>query len=219
MLRKFLVSLAVLFIVFSAVSGWANTTYSFSTGTTTSSRFGGSASVSGTFLYNPLASPAALPEPDGSQRYVDAMLNLTGSVAGYSFSDPNGRVFVANDKPAVDPHDFFTLNADSGTWPGGSHNITGFQIGGYQLVNVRLFWLEGQLGITDFLSNQNLPAVLPTFQGRLALDFVPIGSTAPVNYNDSVFFDGLYVSAVPEPGTMLLLGLGLIGVAGVRRFK
>jgi hypothetical protein len=38
---------------------------------------------------------------------------------------------------------------------------------------VRLFWIEGMPGVGDFTANDAMPAVLPTFAGRLALDFVP----------------------------------------------
>jgi hypothetical protein len=226
MLRKIFASFAILCIALSSASAWAYTTdYSFYTGANPFSVDGpqlGSAFVSGTFKYDPLDT-SSTPSDYGSTRYVNVM-NLTGSVAGYDFSDPLGRTFVGNEltssfsSPITSPYDWISINADTSLWPGGTHNLTGFTVGGFKLVNVRMFWLEGQLGITDFLNDQNLPASLPVFQGRLALDFVPISAPdAPLSYNNSVFFDGLYVASVPEPITLLLLGLGLIGLAGIRR--
>ncbi len=39
------------------------------------------------------------------------------------------------------------------------------------------------------------------------------------NESDAIIFDRLQTTSVPEPTTMLLLGLGLLGVVGVRRLR
>ena len=74
--------------------------------------------------------------------------------------------------------------------------------------------LDGKPVIADFLSNQNLPSVLPSFQGRLALDFAPTGDPDPQSNRSFVFFDGLIYrpAPVPEPSTFILLLLGLAGL-------
>ncbi len=175
-------------------------------------------SVSGTFDYdsvgtavNTIASGALT----GSSVYL-TLSNLMGSVGGHSFSDPGGLTIVGDDKftlqvPSPPPStDFLGLHAD-----GAVQNLNGFSLAGSDLLNVRLFWLETFIGSTpDFLSSQNLPSMLPSFVGRLALDF---GDLATGNVVGRVFFENLTVVRVPEPGSLALLFLGLLGITVRRR--
>lgn len=170
-------------------------------------------SVQGRFDYDNSV-PASLVDGIGATIYAGAMFNLSATVGPYSFSDTRGYVSAGDEAlPAgLDPLDIMTVGADprTGTTP---NPLQGFAIPGYTLVNFRLLWLEGQLGIGDFLNDENLPAGLPGFGGRLALDFRPDAGGA----QQFVFFDGARVEAVPEPASTLLLLTGLAALALRRR--
>jgi hypothetical protein len=78
----------------------------------------------------------------------------------------------------------FSLGAPPGDLVG--FDIVG-PIGTSQLINVRMFWVEtlplsdggrymtSAAPISDSLTSTDLPATLPGFGGRLALDFRPVG--------------------------------------------
>ena len=139
-----------------------------------------------------------------------------------------GNVVTSNDAyqiplpppPAIPapPTDLFLLLAEPfQIGPGIAHTLSGFDIGAFRLVNVRMFWIEPLQGAPDFLTNDALLAGLPTFAGRLVLDFVPISPigappTAPTSF---AFFDGLRVTraTLPAPQTLPLL-VGALLVAG-----
>jgi len=232
---------AIAFSLLTVVAAAFNTAfaapviYSFTTSAVSPGGFGAGApvlsgslsglSVSGTFTYDSAATATGT-LADGETLYggpSSPNYHLSGSVGGFSFSDPRGNMDVGNDKPiSIFPSaDIVQLNADPGNPAIPVHNISGFSLDGYSLYNVRMFWISGQTSpelIPDFLTNQDLPSVLPAYHGRLALDFVETGTTGP---QSSVFFDGLAVApvTVPEPGTYALLsvGLGLLAFTARRR--
>lgn len=161
--------------------------------------------------------------PTPSALYRGALVSIEGEVDGLTFADATGDTgVVSNDAFTLPsflspvPVDLFVLVSDPFAFPGTTpRSLVGFTVGDFVLVNARMFWLEaGVPGTADFLSNQDLPTVLPAIPGRLALDFVTSaqfasGLDAPTQ---SMLFDGVRVTRAQVPAPF---GLPLVAVAAL----
>lgn len=152
--------------------------------------FFGDMSVSGTFDYDPGATSGAIYY--GPTDYPGSITNLVGSVNGIPFSDPNGVTTVQND--GFDLKGEFTDFLMVHVTP---EDLVGFEVIGLRLSNVRLIWIEGSTTESDFLSNNDLPALLPGIEGRLAFDFVRTTNQTP-GEEAYTFFQGLTVSPLTQ---------------------
>jgi len=226
---------SLLFLAGHAVA--APVTYSFSTqaspvffglGGVPGDAFDGG--VYGTFVYDAQASRVAV-NPDGSFLYassfplsVTAISSFSATVGGFNFTDTAGTLQVGNNTFGTTASDVLQFSLEPPLTNPAPHNLTRFSIGNFTLANLRMFWIQGQQTpdlIPDYLSDQAMPASLPSFTGRLSLDFYfTPDPSAPLFF---VAFDGLQVTpsvaAIPEPETyaMLLAGLGLLGFEARRR--
>jgi hypothetical protein len=185
-------------------------------------------SVTGSFAYDnevPLSGTQNGPLVFGQSNYQGAISGLTATLGTFAFSAPTGGGNVADEgyapplpaplPPAI-PADFFQL---------GTLASAGQVLGDYTLAGARLFWIENSTGgglAPDFLSGNDLPSLLPTFSGRLALDFVTSAQQEGPTLLHIGFFENLAVTAapvetsVPEPGTLSLL---IAAGAGMLAFK
>lgn len=141
--------------------------------------------------------------------YSGSLSNISGAVAGYSFSANSGSTVVANSNPG-DPTFFDGVFNQIGETGSG---FSGFSIDNFNLIGVVAY----SVGVNNYLPNQSLPATL---------------TNGPVNTGVNLIFENVeharhtvtfwggavtQVASVPEPSSVALLGAGLIGMLTFNR--
>lgn len=162
----------------------------------------------------------------------------TGNTGPLASGSPHGGLNVLQlYGPFFSSWDASGATQDIATTPGTAWTLSGYgmnpsgdklQVGGLSFGILQIQWINGAnavIGAIDSTTQINQGTATDVWQSLSAAGVAPAGTVAirltalhvnsPANESGSVYFDD--IKAIPEPSSIILVGMGLLGLLAVRR--